>query len=197
MNFRKAAIAIFVYVIIPGGTAFALYKSIVFIMRRIKHPVQDMQPSDRLTDKIKQFETSGKDRLDSYMDANGIDWDIGFGHNLSANGPLPGQPDITNTHITKQQQDQLLADDIKTAFSAVKKYIKVPVNQDQVDVLTDLAFIMGGGNFGNSSLVRKINGGASAAQVAGLIEQYNAAQGQTLPGLADRAKWHASAYSII
>ena len=192
-DWKKIGMSVLVYVIIPGGTARALWQGITLVLRRVKSDPSILAPSSRLKPKIKEWE--GKKNV-SYQDSVG-DWTVGYGHNLTANGALAGQPDISNTSVTDQQAETILDGDIYTAAQAVRNNIKVPLNIDQFDALTDMAFGMGAGAFANSQLVKNINKGNNSAEIAMELKNYDTAGGKELPGLEKRALWRSKLYAII
>lgn len=124
-------------------------------------------------------------KLQAYQDSSGV-WTIGYGH---TSGVYPGQV------ITQQQADRLLLDDIKSAEYAVRKYVKVPLNQSQYDAVVDLVYNIGSGNFaGYNKNGRMIP--ASPVLIALNAKDYISAAdgflyhvksgGVTLPGLVRR-----------
>lgn len=89
-------------------------------------------------------------RLDPYKDIAGH-WTVGYGHKL-----LPHE---SPERITEQRAIELLTGDVGTAEDAVNARVKVPVTQAQFDALVSLAYNIGAGAFGNSTLLRKLNAG--------------------------------------
>ena len=61
--------------------------------------------------------------------------------------------------ITEQEAEERLADDLKTFENDIKRYVQVPLTQNQFDALVSLAFNIGGANFSKSTLIKKINKG--------------------------------------
>lgn len=82
--------------------------------------------------------------------------------------------------------DELLRQDTAEAQASVKARVKVPVTQEQYDALVDFVFNKGDGNFGSSTLLRKINSGDCWGAGAE-FPRWNQAKGQVLPGLVKRA----------
>ncbi|MBI5428590.1 MAG: lysozyme [Nitrospinae bacterium] len=61
--------------------------------------------------------------------------------------------------ITKEEALRFLAQDIKIAETAIQRKVKVGLVQHQFDALTSLVFNIGGGAFGDSTLLRLLNRG--------------------------------------
>lgn len=102
---------------------------------------------------------------------------IGYGHTGA-----DVKPGMT---ISQKQADKLLEKDLAIASESIKKYVKVPLTQNEFDALTSFVFNVGEGNFKKSSLLRYIN-----------EENFNAAsnefnkwvysKGEALAGLTSR-----------
>lgn len=87
--------------------------------------------------------------------------------------------------FTPEQCADLLRQDLRTAEAAVKRGVKVPVTQGQYDALVSLTFNVGGANFQQSTLLRKLNAGDCRGSAAE-FNRWVYARGQKLPGLAAR-----------
>jgi len=85
-----------------------------------------------------------------YLDVAGLPT-IGYGHLI--------KPHERFTTITEAQAGALLAKDVTSAESAVNKYVKVPLTQNQFDALVSFAFNVGNGAFANSTMLKRINEG--------------------------------------
>lgn len=85
-----------------------------------------------------------------YLDVAGLPT-IGYGHLI--------KPHESFTTITEAQASALLAKDITSAESAVNKYVKVKLTQNQFDALVSFAFNVGNGAFANSTMLKRINEG--------------------------------------
>lgn len=123
-------------------------------------------------DLIKHFESL---RLVAYLCPAQI-WTIGYGH---TKGVKPG--DI----CTAEQAALWLVEDATVAEHAVKRLVKVPINQNQFDALVSFTFNLGGGNLSTSTLLRKLN---TADYVGATLEfpRWNKGGGKVLPGLVKR-----------
>lgn len=102
---------------------------------------------------IKRFEGLHKVQPDgtvsAYRCAAGV-WTIGWG---STKGVRSGQK------ITVEEAEEKLRDDLKTAESAVKQHVSVPLSQGQYDALVSFIFNLGAGNFRSSTLLKRLNRG--------------------------------------
>ena len=109
--------------------------------------------SDDGIELIKRFEGLHKVQPDglisSYRCAAGV-WTIGWG---STKGIRSGMK------ITVEEAEEKLRDDLKTAESAVKQHVSVPLSQGQYDALVSFIFNLGAGNFRSSSLLKRLNRG--------------------------------------
>lgn len=91
-------------------------------------------------------------KLKSYKDSVGI-WTIGVGHTSAA-----GLPNVTSgMTITKDESDDILSKDLKAVEKQVLSLVKVPLTQNQFDVLVSFVFNVGSGNFSKSSVLSKLN----------------------------------------
>lgn len=89
-------------------------------------------------------------RLESYQDAAGH-WTIGYGHT----GPHVKR----GMRITAAQAEYLFRQDVEEAASAVRATVRQPLNHEEFSALTALAYNIGNGAFGRSTLVQRLNGG--------------------------------------
>lgn len=89
-------------------------------------------------------------RLKAYLPTPDDVWTIGWGHTKGV------RPWMT---ITKEQAEQYLAEDLEWVEDVLRTQVKVPLNQNQYDALASFVFNLGGTNFANSTLLRKLNAG--------------------------------------
>lgn len=101
-----------------------------------------MKTSNKGIELIKQFEGL---RLKAYRDSGGK-WTIGYGH---TGGVKSG--DV----ITAQQANDFLIRDIKMAENAING-LNLNLTQNQFDALVSFVFNVGTGNFGTSTLRKKL-----------------------------------------
>lgn len=123
-------------------------------------------------DLIKSFEDC---RLTAYQDSVGV-WTIGYGH---TNGVYAGMT------ITQAQAEEFLRSDLKTAENAVNGKVTYPITQNMFDALVSLTFNIGTGNFGSSTLLKKLNQG-DINGAANEFDRWVYAGGKVEPGLVRR-----------
>lgn len=108
-----------------------------------------MKTGKKGIDLIKMFE---KCRLEAYTCPAGK-WTIGYGHT----GKVDGEPIVEGMKITKGKAIILLKYDLERFESAINKYVKVSVTQNQFDALISFSFNVGDGNFIKSTLLKNLN----------------------------------------
>jgi lysozyme len=134
-------------------------------------------------DLIKNFE--GK-KLKAYKDSVGI-WTIGFGsiYNIDENRPVK-QGDV----ISEETALRWLRYEIAQKQIDIKKLIKVPVTQNQLDSITSLVFNIGTNSFKKSTLLKLLNAGTDKKTVADQFLRWNKGtidgKLQVIPGLTNR-----------
>lgn len=96
---------------------------------------------------IKEFEGLV---LEPYTDVGGR-LTIGYGH-LIKPGEYFGR-------LQEPYAEQLLQNDVKVAEAYLKRYVKVPMNENQFSALVSLVYNIGPGNFKRSTLLEHINAG--------------------------------------
>lgn len=131
-----------------------------------------MQISKAGINLIAQFEGL---RLKAYKDVVGIPT-IGYGH---IKGVKMG--DV----ITKEQALDMLHEEVNEYSDAVDKYVKVPLTQQQFDVLVSFTYNMGIDAFKDSTLLRYLNMGMYE-DAARQILRWIWAGGRQIDGLVNR-----------
>ncbi len=96
----------------------------------------------------------------AYKDAGG--YSIGYGHYLGTK--------ITEDNISRARALQLLAQDMGIADTAITRYVKVPLTQNQRDALVSFIYNVGVGAFSSSTLLKLLNAG----DVQGAAKQFAA-----------------------
>lgn len=129
---------------------------------------------------IDEIKRSEKLELAAYQDLKGV-WTIGYGHTGKVNGKSIG----AGMKITEEQAEQLLRSDLDDFERTVNKHVKVPLNQPQYDSLVSLAFNIGGGNFKDSTLLRRLNQGNYQAAADQMLV-WNKSAGKYRQGLMNR-----------
>ena len=134
-----------------------------------------MKLSQRGIDLIKQFEGYSSK---AYPDpaTGGAPWTIGYG---TTNGVKPGMI------ITAEQAERMLRDDVAKFESGVSSLITAPTTQGQFDAMVSLAYNIGLGNFGKSTLLKKHNARCYTC-AADQFRVWNRANGKVMNGLTKR-----------
>jgi lysozyme len=99
----------------------------------------------------------------------------------------------TGLRITAAQADAILAADLAKFEKAVSAALRVPVWQHEFDACVSLAFNIGGGAFGKSSVVSRLNRGDRAGAAAAFL-MWTKAGGRVLPGLVTRGRAEAALF---
>lgn len=120
-------------------------------------------------------------KLKAYKDSAGKST-IGWGHLIN----LPGEAYLHRKNgINVGTAEKLFKKDIKTAESAVNKWVTSPVTTNQYDALVSFVYNVGEGAFGTSTMLKYINKGehqkaanefprwryAGKKEVAGLVKR--------------------------
>lgn len=116
-------------------------------------------------------------RLVAYKPLATDPWTIGWG----ATGPMIGQ----GTRWTQEEADADLNNRVNTLASEVRECIIVPMTDNQLGAMLDLAYNIGINAFKNSTLVRLFNGG----NTQGAAEQFlvwDESAGAYVQGLENR-----------
>lgn len=134
-----------------------------------------MKLSQRGIDLIKQFEGYSSK---AYPDpaTGGAPWTIGYG---TTKGVKPGMV------ITAEQAEKMLRDDVAKFESGVSSLITSPTTQGQFDAMVSLAYNIGLGNFGKSTLLKKHNARCYTCS-ADQFRVWNRANGKVMNGLTKR-----------
>ncbi len=143
--------------------------------------MQQFSYSDKGLELTKSFEGL---HLEAYRDCAGI-WTIGYGH--TGLGVSAGQS------ISETEADDLLRTDLAEAVACVNRSVQAQISQGQFDAMVDFCFNAGRGNFAQSTLLRKVNGGdfaGAAAQFALWVH----AGGEVVAGLMRRRSAEATLF---
>jgi lysozyme len=128
---------------------------------------------------IKGFEGHAKNGVSVYRDAAG-NLTTGYGHLLQPGERAPRTP---------EEENALLAKDIANVQAAISQMVRVPLNSNQLNALTDFVFNVGSKAFQNSSLLRYLNQG-DYERAANEFQKWNKARVHgmmtELPGLTRR-----------
>ena len=121
---------------------------------------------------IKKFEGC---KLDSYRCSANVAT-IGYGH---TKGVSDGDS------CTKDEADQMLAEDLEEFEGYVDKLVAVDLEQNQFDALVAWTFNLGPTNLKSSTMLKELNAG-NYAKVPSEMKRWNKAGGDTLEGLIRR-----------
>lgn len=135
-----------------------------------------MKISDNGIGLIKHFE---KCRLIAYPDpaTGGDPWTCGWGQTGS---------DIFEGMVWSQEYaDRRFVAELEKVSSTVLGLLKVDATQGQFDALCSLAYNLGAGNVGKSTLLRKLNAG-DVSGASAEFPKWNRANGQIMRGLTRR-----------
>jgi lysozyme len=127
---------------------------------------------------IKSFEGL---RLESYRCSAGV-WTIGYGTTKYHDGRSvkPGDK------ITSEQAEILFKDDLAKFSRGVIALIKHPMLENPFSALVSLAYNIGLGAFGKSTLLKMLNEGKEYEAVAPQFLRWNKAGGKVINGLTRR-----------
>lgn len=117
-------------------------------------------------------------------------WTLGYGARYDINNKLVT---AKSTPITAEMAETLLKRDIKIAEYYIKKWVKIPLNQNQYDALCSFVFNIGCGQFQKSRLLKAIKNGANFVQKTHFMG-FVKANGRVLPGLVTRRSTEYSLY---
>lgn len=131
-----------------------------------------MKASEKAYSLIRQFEGL---RLTAYKCPAGV-WTVGYGH---TSGVVPGMT------ITLEQAEELLRQDITTVENIVNAECQ-NLRQCQFDALVSFVFNVGGGNFRQSTLLKKIKANPDDNSIMDEFLWWVYAKGVVLPGLQKR-----------
>lgn len=123
--------------------------------------------------------------LKPYKDIAGLRT-IGIGHLIK-----PGENFPDGVEISKERALELLAEDVEDCELAIKKHIKVALNQNQFDALVSFGFNCGVGVYSNSGVATAVNAG-QFDKVPAKLEEWSKARINgvltTVQGLLNRRR---------
>jgi lysozyme len=111
-------------------------------------------------------------------------WTIGYG---CTEGVKPGMV------WTEQEAEDALHKEISKFETGVSQLVTVPLNQNEFDACVSLAYNIGLGGFGRSTVLRAINKGHKTG-AAKAFEMWTRGGGRVLPGLVSRRKREAALF---
>lgn len=114
---------------------------------------------------------------------------IGYGHTSMA-----GKPEVKpNMTITKEEAEAILLRDLVKYEDAVKRLVKVPLNDNQYSALVSLCYNIGEGNLAKSTVIARVNA-KDFSGAAKAFAKWNRAGGKVLPGLTKRRQVEADLF---
>ncbi len=116
-------------------------------------------------------------RSRKYLDANGFPV-IGYGHRLL-------HPESFPNGVRESQAAEILVIDVRDAEQAVRRLVRVPLEQGQFDALVDFCFNLGAEKLASSTLLKVLNGGRYDDAVEQLL-RWDLAGGEENAGLKAR-----------
>jgi lysozyme len=122
-----------------------------------------------------------------YFDQVGIPT-IGYGSTFYPDGRKVTMQDKP---VTKEEAIHLMKFYIDTIALPVLNYVKVPLNQNQVDSLLSFIYNVGAAGFKSSTLLKRINASAPCDEIQLQFGRWIRARGKVLPGLIARRKKEA------
>lgn len=133
---------------------------------------------------LKSFESCS---LKAYPDpaSGGEPWTCGWGSTGDGIGP--------STTWTQEEADARLDMDWGRTRSQVLDLVTVPLNDNQIDALTDFTYNEGVGNLRASTLLAHINAGIDDVPMQ--FERWHYAAGKSMRGLLDRRKAEAALFT--
>ena len=138
-----------------------------------------MTTKSKAAEIISLFE--GKEN-EAYQDQGGV-WTIGYGSTYNRDERRPVREGDKISDQKALEWLKLAINDIQTD---ILKLVKVPINQNQKDSLTSLAYNIGKGAFAKSTLLKLLNQGSPKIDVADQFLRWNKIKGIVSPGLTKR-----------
>ncbi len=125
---------------------------------------------------------------------------IGYGHLISKD-EWNRSSDIYKSGITEDQARKLFEEDLVPFVNGVDAKVTADISRNQFDALVILAFNIGLGNFGRSSVLKLVNNPAAQTGYSTLEaawKAWNKSQGKVMQGLINRrnAEWKIYADNV-
>jgi len=119
---------------------------------------------------------------EAYQDQGGV-WTVGYGSTWYRD---ENRPVREGDKISDEKALEWLKLAVKDIQDDTLKFVKVPINQNQKDSLTSLAYNIGKNAFAKSTLLKLLNQGAPKLQVADQFLRWNKVKGVVNKGLTIR-----------
>ena len=95
---------------------------------------------------------------------------------------------MSDAHVSKERATQILENQVNNVYSsAVNRYVKVPLTQNQFDALVSFTYNLGAGALKSSTLLRKLNLGKYTRASQEFLK-WDRAGGKRLKGLTRRRR---------
>jgi lysozyme len=120
-------------------------------------------------------------RVDAYQDSAGV-WTIGYGTTAAAGLGITPKAGM---RITEAAAERLLLAGLDKFAGQIAPLITVPVNGNEFGACVSLAYNIGPGAFGKSTVLRKLNAGDRAGAAEAFV-MWSKDGGKTLAGLTRR-----------
>lgn len=119
--------------------------------------------------------------LEGWEKISGEPWTIGWGSTRYVDGTSVKAGDSVSIH----DADRLLNAVMQKMLNDAMKYVKVELNQNQIDAITSFVYNVGVGNFISSTLLRRINE-KKFSEAADQFMRWRFAGGREYAGLVRR-----------
>lgn len=116
---------------------------------------------------------------------------IGWGNTTYPNGQ---KVSLSDPPINESLANTLLLDILKKFENGVSNLVKSKINQNQFDALVSFAFNVGLGNFGKSTLLKKVNVNPVDPTIRNEFLRWNKSGGKVLDGLTRRRESESNLY---
>jgi lysozyme len=145
-----------------------------------------MRLNDKGIDILHHFEGC---RLKAYLCPAKV-WTIGWGNTRYEDGTPVKEGD----EITQQRADDLFLNIVNGFSDGVKKRLLQPIGENRFNALVSFAYNVGLGNFGSSTLLKKVNANPDDETIRNEFMKWNRGGGVVLAGLTRRRKAEADLY---
>lgn len=141
-----------------------------------------MKTSEKIKSMIKQWEGC---RLTAYRCPAGV-WTIGYGHTKGVKAGMK---------ITQAEADAMFEEEIEVFEKQVRPLLAgVTLTQNQYDAIVSLAYNIGVGALGRSTLLKKVKANPNDPSIKWAFNKWIRGGGKVLPGLVNRRKKEAEHY---
>jgi lysozyme len=128
-------------------------------------------------------------KLEAYLCPAKV-WTVGWGNTRYEDGT----PVKLGDKITQERADELFLNILNTFEKGVASRVKKELNSNQFSALVCIAYNIGLGNFGASTLLKRVNANPSDPDIRNQFGVWNKSKGVVLNGLVRRRKAEADLY---